>query len=299
MNEPLTGMHRMVRSAAETGVRYGRMIKFSHSVFALPFALSAVILAQGMQPVRPVDVFWIMVAMVSARSAAMGFNRIADVTFDSRNPRTAGRELPSGKLSAGAASRFVIFSSMMFVLAAAMLGPVCVYLSVPVLLVLFGYSYTKRFTRFCHLYLGFAISLAPLGAWVALTNSFSAGVLFLSLGLMGHIAGFDIIYACQDTDFDIRENLFSLPAVLGVDAALLISTLIHVGSVVCFLLVYSFFDLHWTYLAAVGIIAVLFAIEHAIVTPGRLERINIAFFHINSVIGIILFAGILGGMVLR
>jgi len=289
----------ILRSVMETGVRYGRMIKFSHSVFALPFALSAVVLAHGVQPVRVWDVVWILVAMVSARSAAMGFNRIADVAFDGRNPRTAGRELPSGKLSVQATLRFVSFFSVLFVFSASMLGRLCLYFSVPVLAVLFGYSYTKRFTRFCHLYLGFAISLAPLGAWIALTDSFSPGVLFLSLGLMAHIAGFDIIYACQDTEFDQREGLFSLPAVLGVDAALRISALLHLLSVICFLLVHPFFDLHWLYPAAVGVIALLFTIENAIVTPGRLDRIHIAFFHINSVIGVILFAGILAGKVLR
>ncbi len=298
MNELAVSFGRSIRSVAETGMRYGRMIKFSHSVFALPFALSAVVLAQGVYSVTLADVFWILVAMVSARSAAMGFNRIVDAAFDARNPRTTGREIPSGKLSMASAVRFVIAFSVLFVISAFMLGSLCFYFSVPVLVLLFGYSYTKRFTRWCHLYLGFAISLAPIGAWIALTDSFSAGILFLSLGLMAHIAAFDIIYACQDTEFDASENLFSLPVCIGVKNALFVSAWLHVLSTVCFLLVSAYFDLHWIYMATVGGIAVLFIIEHLLVAPGRMDRIHIAFFHINTVIGIVLFSGILAGRIL-
>ena len=286
-------MARSVRTLGDRGVLFGRMIKFSHSIFALPFALSAVVLAHRAHPVGAVQIFWILVAMVGARSAAMGFNRIADAEFDKRNPRTANRAIPAGDLSMGAAIRFVLLFSALFVLAAAMLGRLCFYLSFPVLGVLFGYSYTKRFTRFCHLYLGFAISLAPMGAWIALTNSFSWGIAFLSLALMTHIAGFDIIYACQDTDFDTCENLFSLPSLAGVRAALWISSLLHVVSVGCFILVGVLFGLNIVYGATVAVIAVMFVIEHLLVSEKRMDHINIAFFNINSMISVVLFFGIL------
>ncbi len=286
-------MARSIRALADRGVLFGRMIKFSHSIFALPFALSAVVLAYRAHPVTPTQIFWILVAMVGARSAAMGFNRIADARYDSKNPRTANRAIPAGTLSMGAAVRFVVLFSALFVLAAGMLGSLCFYLSFPVLGVLFGYSYTKRFTRFCHLYLGFAISLAPMGAWIALTNSFSWGIAFLSLALMTYIAGFDIIYACQDTEFDTCENLFSLPAILGVRTALWISAGLHVLSVACFLMVGFLFGLNIVYTATVVIIAAMFVIEHLIVSEKRLDHIHIAFFHINSMISVVLFVGIL------
>lgn len=286
-------MPRSIRTLADRGVLFGRMIKFSHSIFALPFALSAVVLAHRAHPVALAQIFWILVAMVGARSAAMGFNRIADARFDRKNPRTANRAIPAGSLSMGAAVRFVLLFSALFVLAAGMLGRLCFYLSFPVLGVLFGYSYTKRFTRFCHLYLGFAISLAPMGAWIALTDSFSWGIAFLSLALMTYIAGFDIIYACQDTEFDTCENLFSLPAVLGVRAALWISAGLHVLSVACFLMVGVLFGLNIVYTATVAVIAAMFFIEHLIVSEKRLDHIHIAFFHINSMISVVLFVGIL------
>ena len=196
-------------------VTYGRMVRFSHTVFALPFALAAVVLAQRRHPLQLADLFWILVAMVGARSAAMGFNRLADAPWDAVNPRTSGREIPAGKLSVVLAERFVIFFSGVFLLAAAMLGRLCFYLSLPVLLVLFAYSYTKRFTWLSHLVLGFAISLAPVGAWIAVAKGFSWPILLLSAALMAWMAGFDILYACQDAVFDKNHGLFSIPVRFG------------------------------------------------------------------------------------
>lgn len=289
----------MIREISNKVLIYGRMIRFSHTIFAMPFALSAVALAQREHPLTLMDIFWILVAMISARSAAMGFNRTADARLDLKNPRTRNREIPIGKLTVASAGWFVVFSSLVFMWAAAMLGKLCLILSIPALLVLFGYSYTKRFTRWCHLYLGFAISLAPMGAWIALTDSFSWGIFCLSLALMTYIAGFDIIYACQDIDFDRDHALFSVPATYGVNTALVISTLLHVISFCCFVLIYFIFDMKYAYLTAVMLIGALYIIEHWLVNEDDLRHINVAFFHINSVISVVLFAGILADEILR
>jgi 4-hydroxybenzoate polyprenyltransferase len=278
---------------------YGRMIKFSHTIFALPFVLSAVVLAFRDHSIGIVDIFWIIAAAVSARSAAMGFNRIADVGFDRANPRTRNREIPSGQLSMTSAVFFVAISSAIFVIAAAMLSRLCFYLSLPVLGVLFGYSYTKRFTQWCHLYLGFAISMAPMGAWIAATGTFTWGILCLSLALMTYIAGFDIIYSCQDTEFDQEEKLFSLPSKIGIKNSLNLSSLLHAVSFAFFLMVYFIFDMQAVYLVTVCLIGILFLVEHKLVNPDDLKNINIAFFHVNSVISVLLFVGILADEIFR
>lgn len=280
-------------------ILYGRMIKFSHTVFALPFVLSAIVLAMRNHPFVMGDFIWIIIAAVSARSAAMGFNRIVDARFDKANPRTQNREIPSGKLSMASAITFVVISSVIFMFAAAMLSPLCLYLSIPVLGILFGYSYTKRFTQWCHLYLGFAISLAPMGAWIAATGTFSWGILCLSCALMTYIAGFDIIYACQDTEFDQEEKLFSLPSKIGTKNALNLSSVLHIASFGFFLMVYFIFDMQYVYLVTVFVIAGLFIVEHKLVNPDDLKHINIAFFHVNSVISVLLFAGILADELVR
>lgn len=272
---------------------YGRMIKFSHTIFALPFALSAVILAGRDYPIHAISLLWILLAMVGARSAAMGFNRLVDADLDGKNPRTEMREIPSGKLSKQAAILFIVLSSTLFVFSAAMLGSMCFYLSFPVLALLFFYSFTKRFTILCHLYLGFVISLSPLGAWIALTDSLSVGIFYLSLALLTNIAGFDILYACQDTDFDQKQGLFSIPATFGIRKALSMSTVLHVATFFFFLMVYSAFDMGPVYLITVGIIGILLIIEHRLVKPDDLTHVHIAFFHINSILSVVLLAGII------
>ena len=208
---------------------YGRMIKFSHTIFALPFALAAVVLAQRHHPIIASDIFWVLLAMVAARSAAMGFNRITDSRIDGLNPRTRSREIPAGQISTAQAMVFVIFSAATFLLAAWMLGRLCFYLALPMLAVLFAYSYTKRFTWLSHLFLGFAISLAPVGAWVAMTKGMAPEIWLLSAALMTYIAGFDILYACQDVQFDRGAGLYSIPARFGVRRALQILSLIHIS----------------------------------------------------------------------
>ena len=278
---------------------YGRMIKFSHTVFALPFAFSAVILAQRRHQMIISDIFWILLAMIGARSSAMGFNRIADAKFDTKNPRTSKRDIPSGRLSLSSAVVFVILFSGLFIFSSAMLGKLCFYLSFPILVVLFSYSYTKRFTWLSHIYLGFAISLAPAGAWIALAKSFSWSVLILSFALMTYIAGFDILYACQDIEFDKDEGLFSIPAHFGVKKALIIASIIHLASFCFFFLIYFVFDMNLMYFFAVVIIGILLIIEHRLVKPDDLSNVNFAFFHVNSLISITLFLGVLADELVR
>ncbi len=278
---------------------YGRMIKFSHTIFALPFALSAVILAQRYYPIVLSDILWILLAMVGARSAAMGFNRIADAELDSKNPRTLNREIPSGKLSLTSTKIFVIIFSGLFIFASWMLGTLCFLCSFPVLGILFSYSYTKRFTWAAHLYLGFAISLAPLGAWIALSKRFSWEILLLSSALMTYIAGFDILYACQDIDFDRKEKLFSIPVYFGINKALFIAKLLHSLSFGFFFMIFFSFDMSIIYLITVFIIGILFIIEHRLVHPNDLSNINIAFFHINSLVSLLLFIGVLADEILK
>lgn len=272
---------------------YGRLIKFSHTIFALPFALAAVLLANRHQPVSWATLAWIVLAMASARSAAMGFNRLADYEFDRRNPRTSDRPLASGAIDRKSVLCFIFISSLVFVLSAAALGRLCFVLSVPVLLVLFFYSYTKRFTAFSHLVLGFSIGLAPIGAWIALTGSLTPGIVLLSLALMTYIAGFDILYACQDIDFDRQSGLFSLPARWGASRALTASSLLHAATFLCLLAVTFAFSLGRVYLLFLALISLLLIIEHRLVRPDRLDRVNVAFFHVNSAISVLLFVGVL------
>jgi 4-hydroxybenzoate polyprenyltransferase len=274
-------------------IDYGKMIKFSHTVFALPFALSAVVLAWQTRVPSAWELFLILAAMVGARSAAMGFNRIIDADIDKKNPRTAIREIPAGILTQKEALVFVVLSSLVFVGAAALLSPLCFWLSFPVLGVLFFYSYTKRFTPYCHLVLGFAISLAPVGAWVALTGTLNWGIVFLGAALWFYIAGFDILYACQDIGFDREQGLFSLPAHLGAARAMRISALFHGIFMACLVAVYLSFGMHPVFLIFWIAIAGLIVLEHRLVKPGDLSRIDMAFFHVNSAVSMTLFAGIL------
>ena len=271
---------------------YGRMIKFSHTIFALPFAMSAVVMAWENYLFSFSVFFWILTAMVGARSAAMGFNRIVDADIDLKNKRTAIREIPSGLLSKKESFAFVILSSLVFIVSAAMLSRLCLLLSFPALFFLLFYSYTKRFTKYCHLYLGFAISLAPVGAWIAITGTLSWSIVFLSLSLMTYIAGFDILYSCQDIDFDQKQGLFSLPSKIGLKKAMFISSLLHGCTIVFLLAMYATFGMHPVFLVFLSIIGALLVAEHKLVKPDDLQHINIAFFHMNSAISIFLFIGV-------
>ncbi len=272
---------------------YGRLIKFSHTVFALPFALAAVLLAYRQRPIGLAVLWWILLAMASARSAAMGFNRYVDYKFDRRNPRTSSRPLTAGQIDKKSVLVFVLISSALFFISAGMLGRLCLALSAPVLGLLFFYSYTKRFTPLSHLVLGFAIGLAPVGAWIASTGEWDMRILPLSLALMTYIAGFDILYACQDVDFDRTEGLFSLPACRDVEQALKISSILHVFTLFFLFLVYFVFHLGPVYLVVLLFISILLIVEHKLVQPHHLDRVNFAFFHINSAVSVLLFLAVL------
>jgi len=274
---------------------YGRLIKFSHTVFALPFAMAAVLLASRYYPVSFQTLVLILIAMASARSAAMGFNRFADYRYDRLNPRTANRPHVTGQVDLPSVLLLVSLSAGVFIVSAALLGRLCLIMSTPVLLVLFFYSFTKRFTMLCHLILGFGIGLAPVGAWVAVSGTLEWKILLLSFALMTYIAGFDIMYSCQDIEFDRKQDLFSLPACWGSARALLFSTGLHVLTLVSLLLLYFAFDLGRIYLVFLLIICVLIFTEHKLVRPDYLDNVNFAFFHVNSAISILLFLGVLAG----
>jgi 4-hydroxybenzoate polyprenyltransferase len=270
-------------------VVFGRMIRFSHSVFALPFALTSATLAWS--PETPWSkVAWILVAMIGARSAAMGFNRLADHAIDARNPRTAGRELPRGVLSRAEVAAFVVVSAVALVLAAAMLNPLCLALSPVALLIVLGYSYTKRFTSLSHVVLGLALAVAPVGAWLAIRGSFALAPLVLGLAVLTWVAGFDVIYACQDVEFDRREGLHSAPARLGIGRALLLARVLHAVTVGFLLALYLAAPLHPLYLAGVGVVAALLAYEHSLVRAHDLSRVDAAFFTVNGWVSVFYLA---------
>lgn len=278
---------------------YGRLIKFSHTVFALPFALSSTLLAHREEPLSIHKLFWIIVAMVSARSAAMGFNRWADRVYDSINPRTASRPSVTGDISPQSLMAFITVSCSMFICSAYMLNKLCFILSLPALLVLLSYSYAKRFTQWCHIWLGCAIGLAPLGAWVAVKGDLTWHIVPLAIALMAYISGFDILYACQDIDFDKRSGIYSLPAIVGVSTALRISSILHGITFFSLLLVGKIFSLELFYFACIGVIGVLLIVEHCLVSPDDLTRVPIAFFHVNSAVSVLLFIAVFVDLILR
>jgi 4-hydroxybenzoate polyprenyltransferase len=269
------------------------MIKFEHSVFALPFALTGAMLAlrqDGFQSTGIAwKVVWIVVAMVAARSAAMAFNRLVDQRIDARNPRTSMRHLPAGLLSRGFGWVFVAVTSAVFVSAAGALNPLCLKLAPAALAIVFFYSFTKRFTSFSHLVLGFALGIAPAAAWIAIRGELDPRILWLTAAVTFWTAGFDVIYSCQDYEFDKAEGLFSLPRVLGIAGALRVAQLLHVLMIVCLLaLVYS---LQLGSLALLGVAAVtaLLVYEHSLVKPADLSRVNAAFFTMNGYVSMLFF----------
>jgi 4-hydroxybenzoate polyprenyltransferase len=274
-----------VSSLAARVVAYGRMVKLSHSVFALPFALASALLAGGGRiPWR--TLLLIVVAMVGARSAAMGFNRLADHAIDARNPRTAGRELPRGVLSRGQVWLFVAISAAALVAAAALLNPLCLALSPVALAVVSGYSYTKRFTSLAHVVLGLALAIAPVGAWLAVRGRLDATPLVIGGAVLFWVAGFDTIYSCQDAEFDRASSLHSLPARLGVARALAAARAFHAVAAVLLAAVFWMEPLHALYLAGVAAVAGGLVYEHTLVRADDLSRVNAAFFLVNGWISV-------------
>jgi 4-hydroxybenzoate polyprenyltransferase len=269
------------------------MIKFEHSVFALPFALTGAMLAFREHPVAApvmwIKVLWIVVAMVAARSAAMAFNRILDAGIDGKNPRTSTRHLPAGLLSRGFAWGFVTVACLVFLLAARALNPLCLNLAPLALAIVFVYSYTKRFTSLSHLVLGFALGIAPAAAWIAVTGGLDPRILWLTAAVMFWTAGFDVIYSCQDYDFDCREGLFSLPRRFGIAGALRLSKLFHVAMIVCLANLVIRFQLGWLSLAGIAVVIALLLYEHSLVKADDLSRVNAAFFTVNGYVSVLFF----------
>jgi 4-hydroxybenzoate polyprenyltransferase len=269
------------------------MIKFEHSVFALPFALTGALLAfreSGFAiPNLWQKLLWIVVAMVGARSAAMAFNRLVDSSIDARNPRTRARHIPAGMLSRTFAWAFVVVSSAIFFLAAWALNPFCLFLAPFALAIVFFYSFTKRFTSFAHLVLGFSLGMAPAAAWIAIRGQLDLPILWLTAAVMFWTAGFDIIYSCQDYEFDTAEGLFSVPRFLGIGGALLVARLFHIAMVVSLLMLVRSLDLGSLALAGVGAIVALLIYEHSLVKAHDLSRVNAAFFTMNGYVSVLFF----------
>jgi 4-hydroxybenzoate polyprenyltransferase len=265
--------------------KYLSLIKFSHTIFALPFAIIGFLLAihSGKAQFNLLKFFLVIVCMVSARSAAMAFNRYIDRKFDAKNPRTKVREIPAGLISPKAALFFVILSSVIFVTASFFINILCFYLSPVALLVILGYSFTKRFTPLCHLVLGLGLALAPVGAYIALTEFFALLPIIFGITVFFWVSGFDIIYALQDDDFDRSENLKSIPVYLGRSRALALSRVFHIFSGVALIIAFFLGNFNVLYLAGLAIFLFLLIYQHSIVSPNNLSRVNLAFGTTNGI----------------
>ncbi len=275
------------------------MIKFEHTIFALPFAFLGAVLAANGFPTWW-QILWITLAMIGARSAAMSFNRIADRKIDGENPRTANRELPSGKLTVKFAWAFMISSCIIFFLSAFMLNRLTLYLSPVALISILGYSYAKRFTSFSHLLLGWALAISPTGAWIAVRGAIDSEIpILLSLLVMMWTTGFDVLYSCQDFEYDKQKGLRSIPARFGIKGALWIARLFHFQAFIVLVLLYFVTGLGW--LALFGVIAtgLLMIYQHTLVKPNDLSKMNAAFFTANAFVSVILFITFGGAVFIR
>jgi 4-hydroxybenzoate polyprenyltransferase len=282
---------------------YLSFVRFSHSVFALPFALTGALLAFHATAAQSRDVtwrtIWVVVAMVAARSAAMGFNRLADADHDARNPRTAMRELPRGAMSRREAVAFVLIASLVFVGAAWALGPTCFVLSPVALAIVFWYSLAKRFTSYTQLFLALAMAVAPVGGWLAAGGGIAAVEPWLLGAAIGAwVGGFDILYACQDLDFDRSAGLKSIPVRFGVRRSLMMSRAMHVIAVVCLAALAGVADLGPIYLAGVGLVAVLLVYEQSLVSEQDLSQVKRAF-NLNGYVGILYFLSTAASLYVR
>lgn len=265
------------------------MIKWEHSIFALPFALTGAVLAARGWP-RLVVLFWIVVCMVSARSAAMAFNRLVDAKLDAANPRTSMRALPAGRLTAGFVAAFVVVSAAIFLIAAAMLNRLALELAPLTLVILLAYSYMKRVTRWSHLVLGLSLGIAPSAAWIAVRGSLDPRIVVLSLAVLLWVGGFDVLYACQDFEHDREIALNSVPQAFGLEAAFWIARAMHVGMLCLLLWLVRLFGLGPIATSGVAVVGTLLLYEHSIVSPRDLRRMNAAFFTLNGLISIAFFA---------
>lgn len=293
---------------------YLSLVKFSHTIFAMPFALIGFFLAASesvkiwvagfFRDYRPsswtvyytndvkrnplwITLILIVLCMVFARSAAMAFNRYLDRSFDAKNPRTAIREIPKGIISASSALRFVIFNCIAFVVCTWFINPLCFFLSPVALLVVLGYSYTKRFTALCHIILGLGLSLAPIGAYLAVTGAFALLPILFSFAVVFWVSGFDIIYALQDIDFDKSQQLYSIPAALGKAKALRVSEILHLLSAGCVVAAGLYGGFHWSYWIGVAVFIGMLIYQHSIVKPNDLSKVNIAFMTANGIASVV------------
>lgn len=282
---------------------YLSLVKFSHTIFAMPFAFIGFFLgvrtihSEGLHTgagILGLDTYWIVkqfllvvLCMVTARSAAMAFNRYLDRNFDAKNPRTAIREIPAGIINPDAALRFTIVNSMIFIAASFFLHPLCGWLSPVALLVVLGYSFTKRFTALCHLVLGLGLSLAPIGAYIAVVGEFHWLPIMFSAIVLCWVSGFDIIYALQDVDFDQSQGLHSIPSLLGRKRALRVSQMLHTMVVFLLLLVFFYGNLGYWYLAGVVFFVIMLLLQHRLVKPNDLSKVNLAFFTTNGIASVI------------
>ncbi|NBI30468.1 UbiA-like polyprenyltransferase [Chengkuizengella marina] len=268
------------------------MIKFEHTIFALPFAFMGAILGSFMMNGHLpswAQIGWITLAMIGARSAAMGLNRVIDKVIDGKNPRTAARAIPAGLLSSKEVILFIVLSFVLLFFASAKLDPLAVKLLPIAVFFLVGYSYTKRFTWACHLILGFTIALAPLGGWIAITGDINTTAIILFISVALWTAGFDIIYACQDIDFDRKEGLLSIPSSFGIENALKIARLLHFITAIGLVSIMFLANLSWWYLVGTIIAALLLIYEHQLVKPNDLSKLNAAFFTMNGVLSVVVF----------
>jgi 4-hydroxybenzoate polyprenyltransferase len=281
--------------------RYLSLVKINHTLFSLPFALIGFFLAineKGDQ-INFRLLLLVLLCVLFARNAAMGFNRYVDREFDKKNPRTALRELPKEIIKPKSALVFVILNAFLFIINAGLLNSLCLMLSPVALFVILGYSFTKRFTYLSHLFLGLGLALAPIGAYLAVTGQFAVLPLLYSFVVMLWVAGFDIIYALQDIDFDNSENLKSIPARIGIRPALLLSAAFHLLSVLLIVLAGLIFPFHWLYWTGTAIFTILIIYQHLIIKPNDISKVNLAFFTLNGIASIIYAAFVIGDLYLR
>ena len=274
------------------------MIKWEHSIFALPFALTGAVLAAGTWPPARI-LIWIIVCMVSARSAAMAFNRLVDARLDAANPRTANRALPAGALTGGFVAGFVLVAAGVFFLGAAMLNRLTLELAPVALAVILTYSYMKRVTRWSHLVLGVALGIAPSAAWIAVRGTLDPRIIILTLAVLLWVAGFDVLYACQDFEHDRRVGLNSVPQAFGLEGAFWVARLMHAGMLVTLYWLVGSFHLGGIAKIGIAVVGLLLLYEHLIVSPRDLRRMNAAFFTLNGIISVLFFLFIATDVLLR
>ena len=286
---------------------YLSLVKFSHTIFAMPFALIGFVLGMAALKSNPINLqtndiiirfCLVLVCMITARSAAMGFNRYLDRHFDQLNPRTAIREIPAGIIKAEKALGFVVVNALIFIGATYFINPICFYLSPVALFVILFYSYTKRFTYLCHLILGIGLSLAPIGAYLAVTGSFNILPLLFSFAVIFWVSGFDIIYALQDAEFDAAQSLYSMPSHWGGDKALKIARVFHVVSASFIIAAYFIGDFHWLYLIGMMVFIGMLMYQQSIVKPNDLSKVNLAFMTANGIASIVFSIFVISSIIL-